>query len=230
MMIAPMPSPIGHALAGVAIAIAGDRRAAGFGFWRFLARPLTLWSVAIASLPDADLLIPGFHRRATHSIGATILVTIVAAVVTAWVTRSRQSAVASRQSAVGSRQSRVTSHRLVASHQSIVSGPSAILAAVLVCAAAHASHVVMDWLGADWFAPPGIQALWPFSSDWYISGWDLFARVERRDPFSPRTMISNLWAVAREIALVAPIVVAAWWVRKASVSATTDANEAAGIK
>jgi inner membrane protein len=88
----------------------------------------------------------------------------------------------------------------------------------------------MDWLGADWFAPPGIQALWPFTSDWYISGWDLFARVERRDPFSPRTMISNLWAVAQEIALLAPIVVAAWWLRKASVSAAPDANQGAGIK
>jgi membrane-bound metal-dependent hydrolase YbcI (DUF457 family) len=207
MMIASMPSPIGHALAGVAIAIAGDRRAAGFGVWRFLTLPLTLWSVAIATLPDADLLIPGFHRRGTHSIGATMLVTIIAIAVTRWVTRRRQSPVTSRQSLVGSRQS------------------AAVI--VLVCAAAHASHLFLDWLGADWFAPPGIQALWPFNGDWYISGWDLFARVERRNPFSPPTMISNLKAVAQEIALVAPIVLAAWWLRKASspgdaIGATLD--------
>ena len=203
MMIASMPSPIGHALAGVAIAIAGDRRAAGFGLWRFLTLPLTLWSVAIATLPDADLLIPGFHRRATHSIGATMLVTIIAIAVTRWVTGSRQSSVTSRQSSVGSRQS------LVGSRQS-----AAVI--VLVCAAAHASHLLLDWLGADWFAPPGIQALWPFTSDWYISGWDVFARVERRSPFSPPTLISNLRAVGQEVAMVGPLVMAFWWLRRAS--------------
>lgn len=195
-MIASMPSPIGHALAGLAVAIAGDRHAAALGFGRFLTRPLTLWSVAIAALPDADLLVPGFHRRATHSIIATILVTIVAMVVTGWVTRSRQSAVGSRQSPVNNRES--------------------VVMIALVCAAAHASHLLLDWLGADWFAPPGIQLLWPFSGEWFISGWDLFARVERRDPFASATMISNLKAAARELGLVGPVAAACWLLRKAS--------------
>src|SRR5262245_36777957 len=102
-----MPSPIGHALAGVAVALTVAHPSARQRFWRFLTRPLTLFAVALATLPDADLFVPGFHRTATHSLTATALVTIIAIAVTRWVIRSQQSAVGSRQSAVavGSRQS-----------------------------------------------------------------------------------------------------------------------------
>jgi membrane-bound metal-dependent hydrolase YbcI (DUF457 family) len=48
---------------------------------------VTLSCVALAVLPDADLLYMPIHRTATHSIGATILVTILAIAVTGKVTR-----------------------------------------------------------------------------------------------------------------------------------------------
>src|SRR5262245_36456949 len=106
-----MPSPIGHALAGVAVALAAAQPAPRQSFRRFLTRPLTMLAVALATLPDADLLLRGFHRTASHSLTATAFVTIVAIVVTGWVTRSRQSAVGSQQSAVGSQQSAVGSRQ-----------------------------------------------------------------------------------------------------------------------
>lgn len=74
-----MPSPFGHALAGLATAWAGGR-------------PRTrVWGLAIccailAALPDVDLLIPGAHRTFTHSIVAAVIVTIIAIVVTGRVT------------------------------------------------------------------------------------------------------------------------------------------------
>src|SRR5690349_1255335 len=34
---------------------------------------------------------------------------------------------------------------------------------VLLVGAAHASHIVLDWLGTDRYPPPGLEALWPFS-------------------------------------------------------------------
>jgi membrane-bound metal-dependent hydrolase YbcI (DUF457 family) len=185
-----MPSPIGHALAGVAVALAGASPRARQGFWRFLTRPLTVLAVALATLPDADLFLRGFHRSATHSLTATAFVTIVAIVVTGWVTRvrSRQS-----QSAGGSRQS--------------------IRAVVLVCAAAHASHLLTDWLGADFSQPSGIQLLWPFGEGWFTSGWDIFPQIERRDIFSAASIAINMKALIYELAIMGSIVAALWfWV------------------
>jgi inner membrane protein len=78
MMKRLMPSPIGHALAGVAVSWAGVPS---------LDRRVTLAAVSLAVLPDADLLLPGWHRTVSHSIGAVIVVTIIAAVVTGKVTR-----------------------------------------------------------------------------------------------------------------------------------------------
>ena len=48
---------------------------------------LTLACAVLAMAPDLDLLVPGMHRTATHSITAALLVTIIAAAVTGWVTR-----------------------------------------------------------------------------------------------------------------------------------------------
>jgi membrane-bound metal-dependent hydrolase YbcI (DUF457 family) len=149
-------------------------------------------------LPDADLLLQT-HRTVTHSLGATALVLIVAAVVTGWVTR-----VESRESGVGSRESRVESR-----------GRFVIWCAV-TCAVAHASHILLDWMGADYFEPAGIQALWPMSDRFFISGWDVFARIERRDPFALPVVVSNVKAVLQEIAIMAPFVWAAWRFRERS--------------
>lgn len=65
-----MPSPIGHVLAGLAVAYATDRRGA--------ATPrIALACALLAAAPDLDLLVPGTHRRFSHSLFATGLVMLV---------------------------------------------------------------------------------------------------------------------------------------------------------
>lgn len=99
MMSSQMPSPVGHSIAGVIAAwaidlVPGDRA------WRtappersWYARAgdgLTLGCAALGALADIDLLSPiTAHRAYSHSIGAVILVTIIAALVTGWVTPRR---------------------------------------------------------------------------------------------------------------------------------------------
>ena len=64
-----MPSPVGHALGGLAAAFAVDaitRRPR-------LTMPLLGAAVALAVSPDLDLL-AGSHRTYTHSIGAAVIV------------------------------------------------------------------------------------------------------------------------------------------------------------
>lgn len=171
-----MPSPIGHTLAALAIrwtatpaarAPAPPPHAQIFG-------PLTLACVAVAVLPDLDLLFYRWHRTVTHSLGATLLVMIIAALVTGKVTGR-----------IGWR-------------------------VVFVVGAAHASHVLLDWLGVDRLPPHGLQALWPFSHDWYISDWNVFLPTERRNVWSLASMLTNLRAAASELAMLGPVAVVAW--------------------
>jgi inner membrane protein len=175
-MTSAMPSPIGHTLAALAIRWFGrpaSRESGDVPRARLLG-PLSLACVAVAVLPDLDLLFYRWHRTVTHSVGATLLVMIVAAVVTGKVTGR-----------IGWR-------------------------VVLVLGAAHASHVLLDWLGVDQLPPRGIQALWPFSHDWYISNWDIFLPTERRDAWSLASMLTNLRAVVSELAILGPVAVVAW--------------------
>ena len=181
-----MPTPIGHALAGLAVAWAagpphGEQRLLRQRLTRALARPLTLVCIALAVLPDLDLLYPPTHRTATHSVGAIIVVTIIAAGVTAWVTGRINWRIA------------------------------------VVCAAAYASHLVTDWLGADRnYAPYGIQMFWPFDNTWYISGWDVFPQVERRNPFSMATIRTDIVAAIWEIVILGSVVLVVWFARTRS--------------
>ena len=85
-----MPSPLGHALAGLATAWSADAvtRPSGLPLTTAasMGGPLAAWCVLLAAIPDADLLFHT-HRSVTHSVTAVALVTIVSAAVTGWVTR-----------------------------------------------------------------------------------------------------------------------------------------------
>jgi hypothetical protein len=70
-----MPSPVGHALAGVALARVSPTR-----------RNVVLCA-ALAAMPDVDLLLPLTHRTVTHSVTAVAATFILAAAVTGQVTR-----------------------------------------------------------------------------------------------------------------------------------------------
>ena len=182
-----MPSPIGHALAGIAVAwtadlIPGDRgwrTAPAAAPWYLRAGDgLTLLCTGLGAAPDLDLLF-GAHRTVTHSIGAVLFVGLSAA--------------------LGARL--WTAYR------------APIARVALMCAAAYASHLFLDWLGIDFYPPRGIQALWPINREWYISGADVFRQTARLHIFTRPVIMTNLRAIVQEIAILGPTVVALWLVR-----------------
>ena len=77
-------------------------------------------------------------------------------------------------------------------------------------AAAYASHVLFDWLGRDTSNPPGLAVLLPFSSEYYISGYDIFGEVSRRYWAPGEFILGNLRAVTWECLLLTPLLVLAW--------------------
>jgi len=91
-----MPSPLGHALAGLTVYALAERRAgARPSAWRALP------TVAAATLPDADLVLnvlvgPGHHRAESHSLGMAVLAGLLGLVVA----RLARSAAAVRWGAV----------------------------------------------------------------------------------------------------------------------------------
>ena len=183
-----MASPIGHALAGIAVAWGADL-IPGSRAWRIAApsasryeragNGLTLACAVLAAAPDLDLLFGRFHRTVTHSLISVAVVAIVAGLVAARARVAR----------------------------------SAFTRIVIMCAAAWATHLLMDWLSADQSTPRGIQLLWPFDGRWFISGWDVFVGSERHQFFNAATMRRNIEAIAQEAVLLIPIVMVLWLVR-----------------
>lgn len=180
-----MASPIGHALAGIAVAWAADL-VPGTRSWR-LAAPTASWyeragngltvtCAVLAAAPDLDLFFGRFHRTVTHSLTSVVLVALVAG----WIAA----------------RTRLPMRRVV-----------------LMCAGAWATHILIDWLSADLSSPRGLQILWPFADTWFISGWDIFVGSERHQLFSAATMRRNVEAIAQEVAILMPIVVVLWLVR-----------------
>ena len=179
-----MPTSIGHALAGAAAAwtadlVPGDRAwrtaPASASWYRRAGNGLTLACAALAALPDGDLLVHS-HRTFTHSIGAMIVVGLIAGAL---------AAIADRP----------------------------IVRVSLMCAAAVGTHVLLDYLAVDPMPPFGIQALWPFTRGWYISGWNILLETERRHFFTVASIAVNARAVMRELAILGPIALAIWLVR-----------------
>lgn len=82
-----MPSPIGHALAGLAVGLLAEPPEEPRARWTGNSvSTLAAIAAVTAALPDIDLLYPPLHRAWTHSVGATALLMIIAAAVTGWVT------------------------------------------------------------------------------------------------------------------------------------------------
>src|SRR5688500_8019082 len=69
---------------------------------------------------------------------------------------------------------------------------------------AYASHVLLDWLGADSSRPRGVMAFWPVSSAFYISGLDVFNAVDRRY-WLPGFWTRNALALLRELLILGPL-------------------------
>jgi membrane-bound metal-dependent hydrolase YbcI (DUF457 family) len=84
------------------------------------------------------------------------------------------------------------------------------LAASAAITAAHASHLLVDWLSKDTASPSGLTILWPFSSTYFISGVDLFGEISRRYWLLDEFVLGNLKAAAWELFLLVPIALLAW--------------------
>jgi membrane-bound metal-dependent hydrolase YbcI (DUF457 family) len=82
----------------------------------------------------------------------------------------------------------------------------------LGCALAWASHVLFDWLGSDDSPPLGVMALWPLTRDFYFANAFIFEAISRRYA-EPGFWQQNVWALAKELLMLAPPVAALWWWR-----------------
>lgn len=181
-----MPSPLGHALAGIAAGWTLDPAPAGGP--RRTARRAAVFALA-ATIPDLDLLI-GTHRGPTHSLAASLAAGLVA---WAWYAWTRQDG-----GGAGASEAR---------------GPAPDpLRLAWPVAAAYATHVLLDWLGADSSAPIGLMALWPLSHDYYSTSRPVFLAISRRYWLAD-FWGSNLRAVAREVLWLGPLAILAWRVR-----------------
>jgi hypothetical protein len=199
-----MPSPFGHILAGATLGLACApaatvRLAPRIWLSRWVALP-----AALAALPDADLLISHFHRRGSHAAIAAALVFIVTIVVTGKVRapEEERKKLEGRTQEIENGKLKIEKgdHSRKGNHR----GRWA-----LVLAAAYASHLLLDLLGADPNPPSGIQLLWPFSDRWFISGFDWFPGTERRLGH-PDMIATNARALVSELLILGPTTALAW--------------------
>ena len=84
----------------------------------------------------------------------------------------------------------------------------------LAATAAWLTHVLLDYVGSDTHPPIGIMALWPFAPGYYKSPWILFLDIGRTLEWA--TVRHNAVAVAWEIVLLAPLLLASWRLRARS--------------
>jgi membrane-bound metal-dependent hydrolase YbcI (DUF457 family) len=82
-----------------------------------------------------------------------------------------------------------------------------------MCAAAYTTHLLLDWLGVDMYPPRGLQMLWPFSREWFISGLDVFRQTARQELLQPPIIEKNFLAIVQEVAILGPAVAALWLIR-----------------
>jgi hypothetical protein len=179
-----MPSPVGHALGGIA---------AGWLMARVRTAPppghLPAWTgqaalfATLGMLPDIDFLF-GTHSTYTHSLGATVLVGALALIA------AKASGIASPAGDTGA--------------------PARF---ALACACAYGSHIVLDALGDDTTPPIGIMALWPLTSEFYQTDRRWFMAISRRY-WLPGFWTHNLTAVLWEVMLLGPIAWLVFWIRR----------------
>jgi membrane-bound metal-dependent hydrolase YbcI (DUF457 family) len=181
-----MPSPVGHAIAGVAAGwlVAPQARAS---------RGRTLRAAAFAlaaTIADIDLLV-GTHRGPTHSLAAALLAGIAT-----WV-----------WFAVGSATGPVKGDGLC------IARDDRPLRFALAMTAAYATHTLLDWLGSDSSPPIGIMALWPFNREYYESPLHVFMAISRRY-WLPDFWTLNARAIARELVILGPVSGFVLWLRR----------------
>jgi inner membrane protein len=79
----------------------------------------------------------------------------------------------------------------------------------LVFFSLYLSHLILDYLSADYGAPYGVPLFWPASNTYYMSPLVLFSDIHRSTTttqFFPSLLSAhNLWSVSRECLVLVPI-------------------------
>ena len=142
--------------------------------------------VAVGVAPDLDLLW-GRHSAETHSIGAAAIVASIAA----W------------------------RRWPVLSERSGVEGPAAVTPwrIWLAIFLAWCSHPLLDALGRDGTPPLGVMAFWPLSNDYVLFPFRIFEAITRRY-WEDEFVRHNVMAIAKEVALLAPIAAGVFLARR----------------
>jgi hypothetical protein len=83
----------------------------------------------------------------------------------------------------------------------------------IVVFAAWLSHPVLDALSVDRGEPIGVMLFWPFSSQFFHFGVDVFGAIERHWEHEGFVR-QNVLSVLREIAILGPIAAIAGWGRR----------------
>jgi hypothetical protein len=78
--------------------------------------------------------------------------------------------------------------------------------------AAWATHPLLDMLAPDHWPPIGVEAFWPFSRGFYITGLEWFLPIAR-DWRSSAAWWLDARAAVRETLILLPIVLLVWWIR-----------------
>ena len=187
-----MPSPVGHAIAGLAAGwlVAGAPRVSE-KVWE---REVMLFCV-LGALPDIDLFF-GAHSGPTHSLGAAVVVGVTALVMASGLTGLSVHDSPRATTARGG----VRPRRLA-----------------LACAAAYATHVLLDWLGRDSSPPIGIMALWPASRGYFESAFHLFMPISRRFEQGWTLVFQNALAFCLELIILMPILLLVTFLRSRRV-------------
>lgn len=176
-----MPSPVGHALAGVAAGylLGGtdsgrltEGQSSTLSARNLLSDRRVITFAMLGVLPDVDFLF-GVHSAYTHSVGAIVVVGLMGGFV----------------------------------------GARAGLAAGVAAAAAYGSHVALDWLGSDAVAPIGVMALWPLSSDFFLSDRQWFMSV-CREYWLAECWWHNSGGLIRELLMLGPVALGAVVMRR----------------
>jgi len=82
------------------------------------------------------------------------------------------------------------------------------------------SHIVLDLLNVDTSPPIGLMALWPLTDGYYKSPVAVFLDIGRT--LNWRTVRHDAIAIAWELALLCPVLVAAWRMRTRRRSGAWD--------
>ena len=184
-----MPSPAGHLLAGVAIAWAAEV----FGTLR------TRQEDHVGRMPTASVMTPLVLACAALALAPDLDILLAS--------------------------HRTYTHSIAAAGLAALAGGGVAralgapgVATGLTCGLVVASHILLDWLGRDGSTPRGLMALWPLSAAYFYSGIDLFADISRRYWKPEEFILKNAVSIAREIVILGPVVVLAWWARQRGIA------------